>query len=137
MVVVFGDTVATVANALRDALVTRSEAYADGVTVGTVTPIDREPHSGPTPLVVVTQDGPGEVQRRANNRSALRLSVWHHTDDDAFDLAMLAHGIALTIAGPIVRSVLPGVSPVRAVDPDTGEPMAWCTVTANAKPRNI
>lgn len=133
----FGDGVAVVANALRVDLAASGEPYAAGVTVGTRTPTDREPHDGPTPLVVVTQDGPGTVQQRANARITLRMSVWHHTADDAHDLAMLCHGLAATYRGSVVRSVQPGLSPARASDPDTGEPMAWCTVTANLAPREI
>lgn len=131
--VVFGDAQAEVANALRADLATR-ETDAD---VGTRTPTDRDPHASPRPLVVVAQDGPGTVQARANNRVTLRISAWAATDDDAFDLAMLAWALVTTYAGPVVRSVLPGLSPARATDPDTGEPMAWCTVTANIKPQHI
>ena len=137
MAVVFGDAVATLANLLRADLGGRAESYIQDVHVGTRTPTDRVPTEGPTPLVVLSQDGPGFIQRGANARSTIRISVWHTTHDDAFDLAGLCQGLAITYAGPVVRSVLPGLSPVRANDPDTGEPMAWCTVTANAAPRNI
>lgn len=137
MATVYGDSAATVANLLRDDLADRSETYAQGAQVGTRTPSDRDPGARPAPLVVVSQDGPGVIQNRANARATLRISVWHATDDDAFDLAGLCQGLAIHYAGPVVRSVLPGLSPVRAADPDTGEPMAWCTVTANAAPRTI
>jgi hypothetical protein len=137
MSVVYGDAAATIANDLRDDLAGRAESYAQDVHVGTRTPTDRVPTEGPTPLVVVSQDGPGVIQRGANARSTIRISVWHATDDDAFDLAGLCQGLVISYAGPVVRSVLPGLSPVRATDPDTGEPMAWCTVTANAAPRTI
>ncbi|MCY4726699.1 hypothetical protein NYO98_10455 [Nocardioides sp. STR2] len=137
MPVVFGDAVAVIARRLRIDLAARDEPYADGVTVGTRTPDDREPHNGPTPLVVVTQDGPGTIQQRANSRATIRLSVWHHTEDDAYDLASLALGLAAEYRGPIVRHARPSLSPARTVDPDTGEPMAWATVLVNVAPRHI
>ncbi|MFT4288172.1 hypothetical protein [Nocardioides sp.] len=136
-ITVYGDAPATIAVTLRADLSARPEPYADGVAVGTRTPDDRRPLSGPTPLVVVSQDGPGYVQNRANTRVPIRVSVWHATDDDAYDLAQLVHALVTTYAGPVVRSVLPGVAPTRAADPDTGEPMAWFTVTANLKPHDL
>lgn len=137
MVVVFGDAVAILANGIRAALADTTLPYAVGAQVGTRTPSEREPHAGPAPLVVVTQDGPGLIQQRANNRVPIRLAVWATTDDAAFDLTMLVHGIATEMSGPSVRAVLPGVSPTRDADPDTGEPMGWCSVTALVKPRNL
>ncbi|GAA4680505.1 hypothetical protein [Nocardioides nanhaiensis] len=137
MATVFGDGVAAIANDLRARLSDRGESYAQGVTVATRTPSDREPHNGPTPLVVVSQDGPGTIQQAANARTVIRLAVWHATDDDAHDLAALCHGLATDHRGPVVRAVLPGTSAVRATDPDTGEPMAWATVRALLAPRVV
>lgn len=136
-VTVYGDGQADVANRLRDDLAARAEPYASDVLVGTRTPDSREPLSHPAPFVVVAQDGPGTIQQRANMRITLRVTIWHHTDDDAYDLAALAHGLVLTYAGPVVRSVLPGVAPARATDPDTGEPVAWFTVLANVAPSDL
>ncbi len=137
MVAVFGDAPAALANHIRALLDARTEAYIGSATVGTRTPAGRDPYAVGQALVVVTQDAPGIIQNRANARAPIRITVWHATDDEAYDLAALAQGLALAYVGPVVRSVLPGLSPVRAADPDTGEPMAWCTVTANIAPHNI
>jgi hypothetical protein len=132
-VTVFGDGVAAIANRLRTDLRARGKA----ATVGSETPKNRKPGKPPTPLIIVSQDGPGSVQQRANSRITVRLAVWHFTKDDAYDLAALAFGLVSTYSGPVVRSVRPGLSPYATTDPDTDEPMAWCTVTANLAPRVV
>lgn len=132
-VTVFGDGVAAIVNRLRTDLAARGKP----TTVGSETPKNRKPGKPPTPLIVVSQDGPGAVQQRANSRITVRIAVWHHTKDDAYDLAALAFGLVSTYSGPVVRSVLPALSPYPTTDPDTDEPMAWCTVTANLAPHVV
>lgn len=137
MTSVFGDAPAAMAQHLRLALGGRTESYAQGVTVGTRTPTARLPHRGPSPLVVVSQDGPGRVSLRSLSKVTLRITAWHATDDDAFDLACLCHALACDIADPVIRSALMVLSPTKAVDPDTSEPLAFCTVTANLAPLTL
>lgn len=135
--VVFGDAAAELANATRAALAERAEPYVTGVTVGVRIPTDRKPAEHPPPLVVFRQDGPGAVQHTANSRVTMRCSVWHQIDDDAFDLAQLVLAIISNHSGTVIRSVIEPLSPYVTADPDTGEPLASFTMTANLRPRVI
>ena len=99
----------------------------------TLIPEDREPYVTDAPLIVVTQDAPGNVRSRVNNRVQLRVLTWHKTKDDAFDLSQLAHALAVVHSGPSIRSVRPLLSPYGTKDPDTREPLASFTVMANVR----
>lgn len=132
-VVTYGDAPAALAAFLRERLATEAAPYAQNVRVGTKVPKGDKAYTNAGPLVVVAQNAAGTAQARANARVPLRLMVWHATDDDAYDLAQLVHGLVLTHSGPVVRSVLTGTSPWVTPDPDTGEPLASCTVTANVR----
>jgi len=134
-VVTYGDAASALAAALRVQLADELAPYAAGVRVGTKVPTGNDPYADAGPLVVVSQNAAGTPQERANARVPLRLMVWHSTDDDAYDLAQLVHGLALAHSGPVIRSVLAGTSPWVTPDPDTGEPLASCTVTANVRAR--
>lgn len=134
---VYGDAAAALANYVRDELADRPEPYAAGVTVGTRRPTDHAPKDHPVPLVLIRQDGPGRVMNRANVAATIRAAIWHATEDDAFDLAQLVHAITSNHSGPVVRSVIDGLSPYVDADPDTGEPLASFTVTANVRARLI
>lgn len=132
---VYGDAAAALAHAIRDALADRTEPYATGAVVGTKRPADRSANEYPAPCVLIRQDGPGQVMNRANVAATIRGAIWHVTEDDAFDLAQLVHAIASSHSGPVVRSVIDGLSPYVDADPDTGEPLASFTVTANVRAR--
>lgn len=134
---VIPDVPAHLANWLRTALAGRTERYVQRATVGTRTPDTNAPAQSRDALVVVTQDGPGEMQGRANARATIRIAVWHPDADDAYDAAALCHALILTHRSAAVRSVLPALSPDATTDPDTDQPMAWFTVTANARPQAL
>ena len=135
--VVFGDAAAELANMIRAALAGRAEPYASGVVVDVRIPKNRRPAENPPPLVVFRQDGPGAIYQQANSRVTLRGSIWHQTEDDAFDLAQLVHAFVARHSGAVIRAVTNGLSPFVTSDPDTGEPLASFTVTANLYPQVI
>lgn len=135
--VVFGDAAAELANLTRTLLADRTERYVHGVIVRTRIPEDRRPADLPPPLVVFRQDGPAGVQNSALARCTLRATVWHRYEDDAFDLAQLVRALIAHHSGTVIRSLLDPMAPSATTDPDTGEPLASFTMTANLRPRVI
>lgn len=132
---VFDDAQAAGATALRDALASRVEAYAQDVTVGTKVPVDRSPELDRLPYVMVRKDSDSPHSSMANARVTLRVTIWHKDDDQAHDLAMLCQGLLIVHSGPVIRGVRPGTGPIAAVDDVSGYPLSTFTVLANVKPR--
>jgi len=109
----------------RDAIAARSEAFCQGVEVGSAEPVGT---AFPKRLVVINDDG-GPVTSIATAESAVRLSVLAGTranPKDAIDLARIVHGLAsqvpaagfaVTIAGTQYRN------PVTALL-DSNRPLA-------------
>lgn len=134
-VVVYGDPVAALVNALRAELATRAEPYVVDVRVAASVPTDVRAYRGDRPLIVLVQNAPGTAEHRANNRVPLRGMAWHDTEDDTHDLTQLVHALVLAHSGATVRSVLAGSSPYVTADPDSGDPLGSFTVTANVRGR--
>lgn len=132
---VFGDAQAAGATALRTALASRVEAYAQDVTVGTKVPTDRSPELDRLPYVMVRKDGDLPHSSMANSRVTLRVTVWHEDDDQAHDLAMLCQGLLIVHSGPVIRGVRPGTGPLPAVDDVSDNPLSTFTVLVNVKPQ--
>lgn len=138
--VVFADAQAAGATVLRTALASRSEPYADGVTVGTRVPGDRSPETPYLPYVMVRKDGDLPHSSMANARCTLRVTVWHADADQAHDLAMLCQGLLLVHSGPVIRGVRASTGPIAAVDEGaeraaSGIDLSTFTVLANVKPQ--
>jgi len=131
--VLYGDAQASAADYLRVALAGRPEPYTDGVTVGTRIPASRDLDTPALPYVMVVQDGPGQVRGLALTVVTLRSTTWASNEDVAYDLAQMCHGLLLLHSGTVIRSTLPLLSVYPAVDPDTGEPIASFSITANLR----
>jgi hypothetical protein len=132
--VVFADAQAAGADVLRAALASRTEAYADAATVGTLVPGDRSFEVPHLPYVMVRNDG-SSVQHLANSRTTLRVTVWHEDADQAHDLAQLCQGLLLAYGGgPVIRGCRPLTGPLSAVDPDSSAELSSFTVAANVRP---
>lgn len=131
--VVYGDAQAAAADYLRVALADRTEPYTDGVTVGTRIPGHRDIDTPVHPYVMVVQDGPGEVRQHVLAVVTLRVTVWAATEDDAYNLVQMCHGLLLIHSGDVIRSTLASLSPYPSADPDTGEPIGSCSVLANLR----
>lgn len=132
--VVFPDVQAAGADVLRDALASRPEDYAAGVTVGTQVPALRSPEDPMLPFVLVAKDSDLPHPSMANSRCTLRVSIWHVDADKAHDLAQLCQGLLLIHSGTVIRGVRPATGPLPAVDPDSGVALSTLTVLANIRP---
>lgn len=132
--VVFPDAQAAGADALRAALVGRSEPHVAGVQVGTRVPGDRSPETPHLPYVMVRKDSDLPHSSMANSRCTLRVTVWHEDADQAHDLAMLCQALLLAHSGPVIRGCRPGTGPLAAVDEPSGVDLSTLTVLANVRP---
>lgn len=136
-VVVYRDAQAAAASVLRTLLAAREEPFVAGVQVGTRIPTGRTIDSPAYPYVMCVQDGPGSSRNLALSVVDVRVTVWAKTEDDAYDLAQLCHGLLLAHSGDAIRSTLPALSPYPAEDPETGEPVASFSVACNLRPRAV
>lgn len=135
--VVFGDAQAAAIVVLRAGLAAHPQPYSAGVAFGTRVPGDRSLERSRLPFVLVALDGTSAVQYPVNARAALRITVWHRTEEQAHDLAQLAQGLLLVHTGPVLRSVRPGTGVRKTVDPATGVDLATFTVAANVRPTAV
>ncbi|MGI5493821.1 hypothetical protein [Microtetraspora malaysiensis] len=131
--VVFGDAREAAIDVLREGLTDRSEPYAQGVSFGRRPPVDRSPERPRLPFVLVTLDA-DVPQYPVNARVTARITVWHRTSEDAYDLAQLSQGLLCVHSGPVIRNVRPLTGPIPAADPLTGTDLATFTVAANVRP---
>lgn len=121
------------ANLLHTLLAEHPQPYTTGITVGTRIPDDRTIDEG-TPLIVVTQSGPGAVRSSVHQVSSQRILAWHRTRDLTDDLIQHVYALAGMASGngTQIRSVLPGTAPWVTTDPDTGTPLGEFTCTVNS-----
>lgn len=137
---VFDDAQSAGAVVLRTALTGRLEEFVDGVTVGTMVPVDRSPEMPHLPYVMVRKDTDLPHPSMANARVTLGVTVWHKTADKAHDLAMLCQGLLLVHSGQIIRGCRPATGPLPGTDNGfqasaSGIDLSTFTVIANVKPR--
>jgi hypothetical protein len=137
---VFPDVQAAGATVLRDALAGRSDAFSQGVTVGTRVPGDRSPETPHLPYVLVRKDSDLPHPSMANSRCTLRVTIWHEDPDQAHDLAMLCQGLLLVHAGPVIRGCRPATGPLPTVDTGVDRAasavdLSTFTLLANVKPQ--
>lgn len=135
-VAIFGDAQAEAAAVLRAALADRTEPYAAGVTIGGRVPTGRT-IDVPMPYVLVRCDGTPETVYPIVARATVRVTAWHHDDDQAFDLAQLCHGLLCAHTGAVIAGCAPLTGPIRGTDPDSGTDLATFTVRANVTGRLI
>lgn len=131
--VVFPDAQAEAAARLRAMLAGRPEPFAAGAHVSTRVPKDQEQTPEHMPRVVCRTDAPLDPTSY-NQRTTIRVAVWHLTDDEAHDLAQLCMGLIRQAPGPVLRSVRPLVGVTPSQDPDTGSPLAYFTFRAQLAP---
>lgn len=132
-VAVFGDVRAAALSALRDLLAARTEPYAAGAELGTRVPGDRSTDVPHLPYVLVVLDGTPTVQYPISAISALRVTVWHTSEEQAHDLAQLCMGLLLAYSGPVIARVRPGTGVLPSTDPDSGTPIASFTVAPHTR----
>lgn len=135
----FRSVTTDIANLLRDALAASPQPFTDGVTVGTRRPAGRSEPDGPLPLVVVAQDGPGDVRSRIHQVAQVRIIAWHRTADETDDLIQYAHALATSLGGhgTPVRAVRSLTAPWVDTDPDTGTPIGAATCTVHTIAQTI
>jgi hypothetical protein len=127
--VTFPDVMLSTVTYLRPALAARTEAFAEGVTIGTVFPRD-----GEIPFVMVRQDGQS-IAQRIDASATVRVSVWHTSEARALALAGLCQALLLAHPGDDeVRLFSPIGGPFPAADPDNGNPLASFSVAARLRP---
>lgn len=136
--VVFGDVQAAAAGVLRTKLAARDEPYTADVEVAGRMPADRSPERDRLPFVLVAVDDDRPTYP-VSSLATLRITVWHHDTDSAFDLAQMCRGLLLVHTGPVIRScrVAAGVGPIRGRDPDTDIDLATTTVEAYVRPTRL
>lgn len=128
--VMFADAQLGVIEILRAGLTAREEE-------GTVTakvPKGKIPGSD-LPLVLVRHDATPTTRYPVDQNCTVRVAVWHKTESDALRLAKVCHALVETTPGTtLIRATNGLIGPTPTSDPDTGEPMAFFTVSVHPRP---
>lgn len=102
------------------------------VTVDTKIPAHRD-LAAARPLVVLTQDGAGQVRQRIHQLATVRALAWSsqpgQADEDATDdLIQYVHAVLTGYAGDrTIRAIRPQTAPWIDTDPDTGHSLGAFT----------
>lgn len=131
-VIVWENAAAATITVLRATLPIRPETYVAGVKIHAHVPSNRTIETG-KPLVMARPDG-STVNRRVDNRALVRLTCWHSTEYFAVKLAGLVQGILIAYSGFEIRSTEFVSGPLPGTDPDTGTPLATCSIAAHMRP---
>jgi hypothetical protein len=111
-----------------------STTYGGTVKFGTAFPEDRPANAQGLPYVrlsVDSRDGFYPVTATA----ALRVQVWHTSEDKAVQLAERLKAVLLSHPGDAnSRGFSEGVGPLPATDPDNGSPLAYFTAALRLRP---
>lgn len=129
-VIVPPDSRAAATVALRTLLDARPEPYAQGVTVGTRARGQHSPGLPGLPYVLVASDGIQPIAAGAAFTDLIRITVWHSSEDEAFDLASLSQALMAAYRGGVLRGLQATGSLLRTLDEDTQTPM--CSALLNA-----
>lgn len=127
--IVYDDAQLATRDALRLLLADRAEPEAEGVVVST---LDHAGVDAPLPHVKVALVGSSRSANLAGS-ALLRVSVWHRDEGLALRLAALCEGLLLR--GRYSPSGSP--VPVPGGDPNTRIPLAFTTITARLRPRQL
>lgn len=133
----YPDPLLAVVDRIRSALAGRPEPYSYWATVGTKPPEDTlRPDS---PYVLVAIDGATSRDRLGTDeRSIVRVTVWHGTASNAYALARLVYALCLAAPGDArLRSLSPLAAPIPGSDPDTGQPLSTFTLSARMRPVSL
>jgi hypothetical protein len=115
--------------ALRAALATRTEPYAQGVVVGKKVPATRPPR-----LITFRRDGGPSSEWTDHPR--LGINVWAATDADVDNLARLVVALLPTLVGPQVDSVRVLSGPSDVTDA-SAQPQRYITAEAATRAANL
>lgn len=127
---IFEATPALLAPRIRDALAATPPPGGLDPTVGTIIPTGRDTGAR-TPLVVITQDGPGSIRTRIHHAAPIRVLAWAPTEDATDDLIQHVHAITTALHDDSIAAVTPLTAPWVDTDPDSGRPMGAFTVTVH------
>lgn len=129
--VVFPDPVMVALGILRSE---PSSTFGGPVKFGTIFPDTRPQAAQGLPYVRVTvdtRDGLYPVTATA----ALRVQVWHTSEDKAATLAERLKAVLLSHPGDAnARGISEGVGPMPATDPDSGSPFSYFTAALRLRP---
>lgn len=104
------------------------------VTVSARVPGTQSLDASSLPLVVVRLDA-AELKYPVLETVTIRVSVWHSSELDALALAQAARAELLSYGGGSkVRAILPGSGPIPTTDPESGDSVAFFTVSAYMRP---
>lgn len=127
--VMFPDAQLETRNRLRELLATRSETYAQGVTVST-----RPPVEATLPYIQVRTDA-GTRDARLNGRATVRVLVWSTDEGLGVKLAALCEALLIgSGSSASIRSVSGLAGPVPVGDDETGDPLAFFSLTVRLRP---
>lgn len=135
--IIFPDAQLAVVTLLRDELATLNQNYATGATVGTKVPDDRSIDKTFLPYVLVRLDG-ALTNRRVDEETTIRISVWHKTEALGLALAQACRALLTSYeGGSTIRVINPLTGPVPTSDPESGDPLSSFTVAVRLRPSTL
>lgn len=117
---------------IRDTL----RALMPGVTISTRDFPNNDSVAPPVPYIQVKSDG-SIRNSTLNGRDTIRFLCYGADDGLTTTLARRAEALILAASGGALRGCTPQQSTFPTYDPDLGRPMAYFTITARLRPRNL
>lgn len=129
----FADPMTAVLAVLRADLAADASDEAAGATLGNRTPLQGGAPAPTLPYVLVRSDG-ARIEDRVVEVATVRVAVWHRDEFLGLALAQRCRAYLLRHVGATIRSVSPLSGPVPTLDPDTGAPLSYFTVSVRTRP---
>ncbi len=107
-----------------------------GVTISTRDFPNNDSQAPPVPYIQVKSDG-SIRNSTLNGRDTIRFLCYGADDGLTTTLARRAEALILAASGGDLRGCTPQQSTFPTYDPDLGRPMAYFTITARLRPRNL
>lgn len=126
--IIFGDARLIVRDTLRTLL--------PDVTISTRDYPNNDSKAPAVPYIQVKSDG-SIRNSRLNGRATIRFLCYGADDGLTTTLALRAEALILAASGGELRGCTPQQSTFPTYDPDLGRPMAYFTITARLRPRNL
>jgi hypothetical protein len=133
--ITFPDAQRAVRDLLRTLLASRTESYAQGVTVST-RDIPGTDGTYPLPYVQVRSDGKFR-DSRLDGRATIRVLAYGGDVGKSEDLAALCEALLLSASNAEVRGSTSVSGPLPTDDPETGLPFSFFTITARLRPSQL
>jgi hypothetical protein len=114
----------------------RLRALMPGVTISTRDFPSNDSRPSAAPYIQVKSDG-SLRNARLNGRDTIRFLCYGADDGLTTTLARRAEALILADSGGDLRGCSSQQSTFPTYDPDLGRPMAYFTITARLKPRNL